>query len=367
MTNGPRDWRGRQAAGRLTNLIFLIAFMFLAFLADTCTVFAAPIATPGTFAIPAFARKYGMPCSACHDSWPRLSPFGQAFKDNGYQLMNEKDAPVWQNPSYWPVAFRITPQWHRISTNRVAVDGSNPEAQITQHGFDWSGLDILAEGTLAKNISFIVLPSADSTGAFHLEAVFVRFDNLLKSSWLNVKIGKFELDNLQSEKRILTLSDFGGEYQNYHFQPLVTPGSSTNGFAAEGLYVDGIGDNQVGAEWMGHSKDDRTRISAAVLSSNDGQPGLVTGKSYNGFFAASQAFQVGSLGLQRVGGFAYIGQAPTFFQFNSGGAPIPGTGIGNKPFYRAGFNGFFFLKKFDVTAMYFYGKDSEIGRASCRE
>ncbi len=332
--------------------------MFLAFLADTCTVSAAPIATPGTFAIPAFARKYGMPCSACHDSWPRLSPFGQAFKDNGYQLMNEKDAPVWQNPSYWPVAFRITPQWHRISTNRVAVDGSNPEAQITQHGFDWSGLDILAEGTLAKNISFIVLPSADSTGAFHLEAVFVRFDNLLKSSWLNVKIGKFELDNLQSEKRILTLSDFGGEYQNYHFQPLVTPGSSTNGFAAEGLYVDGIGDNQVGAEWMGHSKDDRTRISAAVLSSNDGQPGLVTGKSYNGFFAASQAFQVGSLGLQRVGGFAYIGQAPTFFQFNSGGAPIPGTGIGNKPFYRAGFNGFFFLKKFDVTAMYFYGKDS---------
>ncbi len=34
-------------------------------------------------AIPAFARKYGMPCSACHLAWPMLSPFGQQFKDNG--------------------------------------------------------------------------------------------------------------------------------------------------------------------------------------------------------------------------------------------------------------------------------------------
>jgi len=23
-------------------------------------------------AIPAFARKYGLPCSACHEAWPKL-------------------------------------------------------------------------------------------------------------------------------------------------------------------------------------------------------------------------------------------------------------------------------------------------------
>ena len=27
-------------------------------------------------ALPAFARKYGMPCSSCHEAWPKLSPFG---------------------------------------------------------------------------------------------------------------------------------------------------------------------------------------------------------------------------------------------------------------------------------------------------
>src|SRR5229473_4220141 len=73
-------------------------------------------------ALPAFARKYGLRCSACHESWPMLNYFGQKFKDNGYQLMNDRDAPIWQNPSYWPVTFRIVPIWHRVSTGKVEVD-----------------------------------------------------------------------------------------------------------------------------------------------------------------------------------------------------------------------------------------------------
>ncbi len=73
-------------------------------------------------ALPAFARKYGLRCSACHESWPMLNYFGQKFKDNGYQLMNDRDAPIWQNPGYWPVVFRITPIWHRVSTGKVEVD-----------------------------------------------------------------------------------------------------------------------------------------------------------------------------------------------------------------------------------------------------
>ena len=370
--NGPR----KTATGRLLYFIFSIALIFAGFLADTRSVSAAPIPAPGTFALPAFARKYSMPCSACHDSWPRLSPFGQAFKDNGYQLMNEKDAPIWQNPGYWPVTFRITPIWHRENTNRVAVDGpvvggvtTTVEGNVTTHGFDWSGLDFHTAGTLARNISFYVLPSSDSTGTFHFESVWARLDNLFQSSWFNVKVGKFELDNLQSEKRILTLSNVGGSYQNYHFQPLVSPGSAGNLVAAEGLYKFGIGDNQVGIEWMGHSKNDRTRISASLLNSNDGNPGfssgnggggLATGRAYDGYVTASQAFEAGSLGLQRVGGFAYVGGAPTSCQFMSGGSctSFPGVGYKNKMFYRAGFIGMWFVKKFDVTTMYFHGWDN---------
>src|ERR1035441_1451536 len=113
-------------------------------------------------ALPAFARKYGLRCSACHESWPMLNYFGQKFKDNGYQLMNDRDAPIWQNPGYWPVTFRITPIWHRVSTGKVLVDQGSGISRITTSGFDLSGLDFHTGGTLEKNFSFYVLPSSDA-------------------------------------------------------------------------------------------------------------------------------------------------------------------------------------------------------------
>lgn len=359
-------WSPEGVKRSASSLLPFLACGFLSLiflLADCLTATALPIRSVKVQALPAFARKYGMPCSSCHEVWPKLSPFGQSFKDNGYQMGNDRDAPIFQQPAYWPVTFRITPIWHRESQNRTNVDGTagplSAEGQVTTHGFDWSGLDFHTAGTLAKNISFYVLPSSDNTASFHFESVWARVDNILGSTWFNIKLGKFELDNLLSEKRILTLTNVAGVYANYHFQPLASPGSaSAPGAVTEGLYTFGIGDNQVGLEWMGHSKDDRTRISASLLSSKDGQPGLPTGRGYNGYFAASRAFELGSLGLQRVGGFAYIGQAPTYFQFTQNGGGVAGTGIGNKGFYRAGLIGMWYIKKLDVTTVFFHGWDS---------
>jgi hypothetical protein len=321
-------------------------------------------------AIPAFARKYGLPCSSCHEGWPKLSYFGQQFKDNGYQLGNDRDAPIFQQAAYWPVTFRITPYWSRESSSAVAVDQGNGQAKVTTDGFNWTGLDFHTGGTLAKNISFYVLPSSDELGNFHFESVWARMDNVAGTPWLNFKMGKFELDNLLSEKRILTLSSVGGQYWNYHFQPFSQPGIPEN-------YTFGIGDNQVGFEWMGHSADDRWRASASILTSSDGNPDVPYSSSYDMYFAASRAFQVGNLGVQRIGGFAYIGQAPTYYQYTSTsttqvgvdsetGAPvnsttvtnIAGTGTGNKWFERYGVIGQMYIKKYNLTAIYFRGHDS---------
>ncbi len=37
-------------------------------------------------AIPAFARKYGTSCLTCHVVFPKLTPFGEAFRRNGYRF-----------------------------------------------------------------------------------------------------------------------------------------------------------------------------------------------------------------------------------------------------------------------------------------
>ena len=328
-----------------------VVFLVLAFLlTDTKAVHALPLSPISVHAIPAFARKYGMPCSACHEAWPKLNNFGQTFKDNGYQLGNDRDAPIFQQPGYWPISLRITPNWHRESENREGIDdpnnpGGTIEKQITTHGFDLSGMDMLTAGTLAKNISFLLVPSADSTGAFHFESASVRFDNLLKSSWLNIKVGKFELDNMISEKRILGLSDNGGLYQMYHFVPV----GDMNGW--------GLGDNQLGAELMGHSRNDYTRYSVSLLSSNDGNVGVPNGHGYDTYLTFSQAFDAGSLGLQRVGAYAYIGRAPTYFATQDAGATQI-DGLGQKSFYRAGFFGLLYVKKLDFMPMYMHGQES---------
>ena len=314
-------------------------------------VVAIMICRPG-YGIPAFARKYGLRCSACHEAWPKLNNFGQVFKDNGYQLGNDRDAPMYQDPGYWPVTVRMTPQWHTESTNRMAVDqvpgdatSGLTESKVVTSGFDLSGMDLWFAGTLWNNIAFQVLPSFDSSGSFHFESAWVRFGNLLGSKWLNVKVGKFELDTPVSEKRFLALTQNGGFYQLYHYIPT----SDINSFT-------GIGDNQLGVELMGHSGNSYTRYAASVLSSNSGVPGLPTNRSYDFYGNFNQAFPT-AVGLQRVGGYVYRGQSPSYYQ-TAGGTIIPGTGTGNRPFYRTGAYGIWYLRDFDVSTVYMHGQDN---------
>jgi hypothetical protein len=303
------------------------------------------------YGIPAFARKYNLRCSDCHEAWPKLNNFGQTFKDNGYQLMTGRDAPIYQQASYFPIMFRSMPLWHREFNNRIATDiipgkpaSGQVESKVTTSGFNISGIDIWTAGTLYKNISFAVQPVLDNSGNLHLLTYFVRFDNLLGSRWLNLTVGKFALDTLISEDRELMQSNTGGFYQNYHFTPIGDRASF------------GLGDHQLGAELMGHSINDYTRYSISVLSSNDGQPDT-TSSSYDVYADFTQGFELPRLGLQRIGAYGYLGERPTFFQ-TSNGVPITGTGMGNRSFSRTGLYGVWYLGKFDFSTFYLHGQDN---------
>lgn len=321
--------------------------------ASNATTAATTASTARGAAIPAFARKYGLRCSACHTFWPELNSFGQAFRDNGYQLMNERDSPIWQNPSYWPATVRITPNWHWESTTHQLLDAvpgqpslGQVDKRVDQTGFDLSGMDFWTAGTLWKNISFVVLFSSDAFASFHFESAFLRFDNLANSPWLNLKVGKFELDNLVSEKRFLFLSNNGGLYQTYHFNPV----GDNNDF--------GIGDNQLGVELAGHNIGSYTRYSVSVLSSSDGSPGFSTNSgSYDAMATFSQAFPAGKLGLERVGVYGYLGQRATIVP-TADSVPVTGAGTGLKPFYRVGAAGDFYLKNLEFLPFFLHGYDN---------
>jgi hypothetical protein len=95
-----------------------------------------------------------------------------------------------------------------------------------------------------------------------------------------------------------------------------------------------------------------------LLSSTDGTPGLPYGNAYTGFFTFSQAFDAGKLGVDRIGAYAMVGQAPTYY-LTSGGTPLPGTGIANKGFHREGLVGqFYFGQHVDLQVVTQHGWDS---------
>ena len=295
--------------------------------------------------IPAFARKYNLPCSACHTVWPELSAFGQRFKDNGYQMGNDRDSPIWRDPSYWPIAMRTTPQFHVENTTHQPIDPAPSEATITQAGFDISGVDFLMLGTLYKNITFGLVTTLDPDGSAGIEAAFARFDNLGNSPWANLKVGKFELDNLLSTKRGTWLSNNGGFYYAYDY---LSAGSGTN-FS--------MGENQIGAEFSGHSLNSYTRYSVSLLSTDNGEAGLPGGKSMDAMFALSQAFAAGGgLGPQRVGVFGYLGHRPTTVE-TINGDPIPGTYGNNKSFIRLGATAQLWLGNLELLPLVSHASD----------
>jgi hypothetical protein len=110
-------------------------------------------------------------------------------------------------------------------------------------------------------------------------------------------------------------------------------------------------------ELQGHSDNDATRYSVAVVSNSNGSTGPPSNQAYDVYANFNQAFEAPRFGRQQVGVYGYFGESPTIFQ-TSGGRPIPGTGTGNRGFYRLGAYGHWYIDKFDFYTFYLHGYDN---------
>ena len=53
---------------------------------------------PKSSAIPAFSRKYQTSCTTCHNNYPELNDFGEAFKKNGFKFPKDDELFVKEPP-----------------------------------------------------------------------------------------------------------------------------------------------------------------------------------------------------------------------------------------------------------------------------
>jgi hypothetical protein len=277
--------------------------------------------TPAS-ALPIFAKKYNLPCTTCHEAFPKLNDFGIAFRDNGYQLGTERDTPQ-ENLVISPLSLRTTPIFSVQSQSGIPTDQSNSD-NVSTVSFNLTGLDIHSAGVLAKNISYqlVITPFLDNS--VDLESAWIRFSNLLESSWLNIKFGKHELGIPLSEKRAFGLTGAGGSYLVNHYHP--GGAANTNGFE--------LGANQYGLELMGHNKSSQIRYVIDINNGSNPASNQTAGKQPNIYTHLSVNFNQ-ELASERFGLLADFGRWPSAFK-SVMGTPLPGTGERTKPYSRLG-------------------------------
>ena len=273
------------------------------------------LATPAS-AIPAFARKYSLRCTACHESWPVLNDFGRNFRDNGYQLRLGKDDTVTAEPGYWPVAIHVTPAYDYTKvTNQPTDQGAKT---IGSGGIQDSTIDLLTAGVLTKNISFLVVPTGfASDGNVHLESYWAYFSRVFgNSDWFNIRVGQFEIDLPASAHRNLELSD---NYLLYSYHPSIPPppGIPPPGDTDAPGNVAGydMGQNQRGVEIVGHDKDSLTRYTLTVFSAHDssGSANALSSPSFYGHLQKYFRFNQGVVSQAEVGVWGAVADYPTQF------------------------------------------------------
>ncbi|HHS82539.1 MAG TPA: hypothetical protein ENJ68_03370, partial [Devosia sp.] len=167
-------------------------------------------------AIPAFARKYQANCALCHTSEPRLTVFGQQFKENGYQMPGSADGgetakdilegaqgPVSVDKISNIMAIRIRADVQRASFKEVTEEMKNQNVR-EQWDVDVPRIvNLFFGGTATKNLSYFMETEFNTQEggepAVRFERTFLIFSNLGgKQGVANLKIGKFDPSGLFS-------------------------------------------------------------------------------------------------------------------------------------------------------------------------
>ena len=209
-----RSTRGRRA------VLFLMAGTAL-----TCLV------STRANAVPAFSRKYQTSCQTCHSIFPKLNPFGTAFRLNGYHLPGETEEQVKQKPvSLGADAYaRMWPEMVYPSTlpgdaplalnvkmaNIYASSHDDTGNTIVHNDFQFpQEANLFAAGTLGNSFSFFseVTYGENPDGSGSVELEHVRLDLISAfgpEHLFNFRIGKLAPNLYDGFQEMWLMTDNG--------------------------------------------------------------------------------------------------------------------------------------------------------------
>ncbi len=342
--------------------------------------------TPGAYAIPAFARKYQTSCSTCHNNFPELNDFGEAFKKNGFKFPQNdeqfiKEPPVLlgakaqrqvfpkavypgEIPGSIPIGFRYSGFATYNSRQPLAL-GFLPRTDL----FTPNTFTIISAGSLGDNLSFWIdddISTGGSGAQGGLGDGYLKVNDLghyigLPKDALNLRFGQFELDLPFTQARSINPTDYDiydqassagslGTTNNPFVFAAPQRGIEIGGYPNDGYFtwsvsaLDGSNDSPAGR----NSKDVYVRVSQRFNLERDAK-------------ARKEVQAAGPTGPRdhtsiRFGGFYYYGRNA----LNLDGKLAPGFGTIHEPFYRVGGDVRFRYRNLELWGLEMYGRDQNL-------
>lgn len=344
---------------------------------------------PKSSAIPAFSRKYGTSCTTCHNNYPELNDFGEAFKKNGFKFPKDdetfvKDPPVLlgakaqkeafpgavypgEIPGSVPIAFRYSGFFNMNSKQPVPVTQASGAFVPRTDLFAPNTFTIISAGSFGPNLAFWIdddLSTGGSGAAGGLGDGYLRYNDIghvlgLPKNSINVRFGQFELDLPFTQARTIYASDYD-IYDQASFAGGL--GTTNNPFV--------LGAPQRGIEIGGYPNNGNFAWSVAVVNGNNDSPAARDSKDV--YVRVSQKFNLerdpavrgeiqaaGPTGPRdhtslRLGGFYYYGRNAQ----NLAQSQFAFLGTIHEPFYRAGADLRFKYRHVELFGLGMYGHDA---------
>lgn len=342
--------------------------------------------TRSTYAIPAFARKYQTSCATCHNNYPELNDFGEAFKKNGFKFPKDdetfvKEPPVMlgapaqkqafprtiypgELPGSIPIGFRYS-GFATVNSKQPLAVGFLPRTDL----FTPNTFTIIAAGSLGSNLSFWVDNDISAGGANSgagLGDGYLKVNDLghflhLPKDALNIRFGQFEIDLPFTQARSVNPTNYDIYGQINTAGPT---GTTNNPFQ--------LGVPQRGIELGGYPNDGNFSWSVAFLNGSNNEPAMRNSKDI--YVRISQKFNLdrdssarkevqasGPTGPRdhtsiRLGGFYYYGRNA----LNIDRSVFPQFGTIREPFYRVGGDIRFKHRNLELYGLAMYGRDTNL-------
>ena len=140
-------------------------------------------------AIPMFARRYGVPCSTCHTSPPRLNETGYRFRAAGFRMPEELGKSVEISHKLTDhIGFRLQPRIDVVRSSIGEASETNHDAELfASEGYLWYGPISKHFSAMAK-VTFWPEESSETERLERLEGG-LRFNYGSAENFIDVRAG----------------------------------------------------------------------------------------------------------------------------------------------------------------------------------